>query len=352
MVNFPAPVGGTAYADDFAPSILFAVLYAALVPLMLYRMFDRRSRTILLMQTVTFSIERVVIFALRASQSRNDHRRLSPGLATYMQVSFGMGYLGIAQDLVNLLRCMLVNPTYGSDTYFQSPAAMTKGGIYSPPPPGVPDEPKLRGLLRALMGYMSLAFFAALVPGIIANSVYRKGFHNQDTANRTASLRFVSSGVTLGLCLLIMFTAVWSLKRFPKNSKRATGVVFSVSGLMAVVAVYRLSIMHFKTTSLSDPNPLNDSAAKATFYIFHVLPEWVAITTLLIPNIRKLLGTGMWGDFRWRDMTPAQVEKWKTQQAKREHERNKKSGLSGDAHDEIPLQEKTKNTTSEVRVAV
>lgn len=134
---------------------------------------------------------RVVIFALRASQSRNESRRLSPGLATYMQISFGMGYLGIANDLVNLLRCLLVNPTYGSDMYFQSPAATTKGGVYSPPPPGTPDNSRLRSLCRSMTGKLSLAFFAAIVPGIIANSNYSKDFNDQKAADQTAALRYV-----------------------------------------------------------------------------------------------------------------------------------------------------------------
>lgn len=106
--------------------------------------------------------------------------------------------------------------------------------------------------------------------------------------------------------------------------------------------------MHFRTTSLSDPSPLNDGGAKAAFYIFHVLPEWVAITTLLIPNIRKLFGTGLWGDFRWRDMTPKQVQKWKAQQEKKEKKRKMKLGMSGDALDAIPLQEKTGNATNQL----
>lgn len=113
-----------------------------------------------------------------------------------MQISFGMGYLGIANDLVNLLRCMLVNPTYGSDMYFQSSAATTKGGIYSPPPPGTRDEPKLRALFRSITGYMSLAFFAAIVPGIIANSNYSKDFHDQNAANQTATLRCVAHHIS------------------------------------------------------------------------------------------------------------------------------------------------------------
>lgn len=59
MVNIPAPVGGTALPADFVPSIVFAVLYALVVPLMIYRVvLKRRSRTLLLIGTIIFSIER------------------------------------------------------------------------------------------------------------------------------------------------------------------------------------------------------------------------------------------------------------------------------------------------------
>jgi hypothetical protein len=61
MVQFPAPIGGTVLPDDFAPSILFAVVYALLVPLMLYRILGRRSRCIILIGTVLFSVERHVV---------------------------------------------------------------------------------------------------------------------------------------------------------------------------------------------------------------------------------------------------------------------------------------------------
>ncbi|KAH9476786.1 hypothetical protein JR316_0010701 [Psilocybe cubensis] len=303
MASAPAPIGGTVYPGDFGPSVLFMVLYAALVPLMLYRMFDP---------------ERVAIFALRTIQSRSETQRFASGI-------------------VSLLRCMLVNPTYGSEMYFQSPAAATKGGTYSPPPPGTPDVPRLRARLRRLMAFMSLTFFAAIVPGIISNSGYSQNFHNQDAANRKSTLRFASAAINLALCLTMVLTTVWSLKWFPSNSKRETGIVFTVASLMAVISIYRLSVNHFKVTSLAGPSPLNSSGAKAAFYIFHVFPEWVANTILLFPNIRKLFGTGAWGDFRFKDMTPDQVRKWNIQQEKKERKRKARLEMPGDA---IPLQEK------------
>lgn len=59
-MTFPSPVGGVPFPEDYAPSILFAVLYALLVPLMFYRMLHKRSRNLLLVGSVVFAIERYV----------------------------------------------------------------------------------------------------------------------------------------------------------------------------------------------------------------------------------------------------------------------------------------------------
>src|SRR5258705_12860915 len=73
MVSFPVPVGGTVYPNDFAPSILFATLYGLLVPLMLYRMLQRRGRSTLLISTIAFSIERrVFVFLLSYGFFKSD----------------------------------------------------------------------------------------------------------------------------------------------------------------------------------------------------------------------------------------------------------------------------------------
>ncbi|KAL6303305.1 hypothetical protein BKA93DRAFT_735285, partial [Sparassis latifolia] len=40
---FPSPVGGTPYSNDFAPSTVFAVLYALLLPIHIYHMSSKRA---------------------------------------------------------------------------------------------------------------------------------------------------------------------------------------------------------------------------------------------------------------------------------------------------------------------
>ena len=79
--------------------------------------------------------------------------------------------------------------------------------------------------------------------------------------------------------------------------------------------------MHYRIDSLRGPNPLDTSSAKALFYIFHMLPEWLAILILFSVNVRKTFGTALVGDFRWRDETPAEKQKRLARRAKKEEQK-------------------------------
>jgi len=54
---------------------------------------------------------------------------------------------------------------------------------------------------------------------------------------------------------------------------------------------------------------LNRPGEKAAFYIFHILPEWLAAVVLFVNNIRKTFGTGLAGDWRIKDETGREKEK-------------------------------------------
>ena len=82
--------------------------------------------------------------------------------------------------------------------------------------------------------------------------------------------------------------------------------------------------MLLKTTSLSAPSPLNTPSSKAIFYIFHVLPEWLATLILFGNNIRKTFGTGLLGDWRLWDETEKERVKRLARMAKREAKRKEK----------------------------
>ena len=64
--------------------------------------------------------------------------------------------------------------------------------------------------------------------------------------------------------------------------------------------------MHFYTDSLTStaPGSLNSSGSKASFFVLHVAPEYVAATILMSLNVRRIFNTGLWGDRRMTDPKP------------------------------------------------
>ncbi len=85
--------------------------------------------------------------------------------------------------------------------------------------------------------------------------------------------------------------------------------------------------MKYKVDSLISPSPLDKGTAKAAFYIFHVLPEWIATLLLVGYNTRKTFGTGFIGDWRNKDETEKQRKKREAREAKKAL--RKKEKLSG-----------------------
>lgn len=145
---------------------------------------------------------RVVIFSLRATQSQNEKMRLSRPILKYLQISFGVGFVTIANNLVNIVRVLLVNPSYGSETYFQSPSAIAdtkhprqdgsvqyRSGPFPKPPDGTPDHPRQRFWSRRLFDFINIAFLAAIVPSIVANTRFGSGFNSPGSTTRTIRLR-------------------------------------------------------------------------------------------------------------------------------------------------------------------
>ena len=100
-----------------------------------------------------------------------------------------MGFIGIASDAVKLVRCLLVNATYGPEKYSESPGAATKGGLVPPPTDDTPDQPQARTSYRRATGLVGLAFLGAVVTGIIANSNYSQVLNSQTNADLTAKTR-------------------------------------------------------------------------------------------------------------------------------------------------------------------
>jgi len=90
----------------------------------------------------------------------------------------------------------------------------------------------------------------------------------------------------------------------------------------------RLSVMHNRTDSITSmvPSALNSGSAKALFYVFHILPEWLCIVILFAFNMREVCGTGPFGDYRDADESEVQREERRKKEAEKRMKRQPISG--------------------------
>jgi hypothetical protein len=319
MVLFPAPIGGTVMQDDFAPSVLFVVLYSTLLSFVFRRLWWSRTRCLLLLGTIPFIIERIILFNLRSVQANvNNHSPFSTAFVTYQQISFGMGFIGIATDAVRLTKCLLVNATYGLEKYPESPAAGNKGGLMPPPSADTPDQPRTRSWHRMATFFLSLSFLVAFIIGIVGNSNYSKDIDSQANADLTAKLRVASTAIALSLLLFAVHITLQGFLKLPRINKRGVVILGVIYTLIIMIGTYRLSVMWIRTTSLTATSSLDTPSAKALFYVFHILPEWLAVAILLGDNVRETFGTGLFGAWRLWDETEKERVKRLAREAKRE----------------------------------
>lgn len=66
--------------------------------------------------------------------------------------------------------------------------------------------------------------------------------------------------------------------------------------MQSVTVIYRLVAMANWTDSLlsTAPGSLNSQAAKAVFYVLHIVPEWAVSTALLCVNVKQMFGFKSW----------------------------------------------------------
>ncbi|KAI6033039.1 hypothetical protein F5J12DRAFT_195757 [Pisolithus orientalis] len=323
--SFPSPVGGVGLAGDLVPSILLAILYALLLPIFFVRLANNQTRAVLGISAVLTCIERVVIFCLRAKQSRTPGLQTSGTLATYMQATIALAYIAVAQDTVSLLRCLYVNSTkgpipndvdnldspVGTTSSSQIPLSPSRGNRSFSENDGelLSDQPRRRAFYRRLTDVLRLLFLVATVLGIVGNTHYKGGMSSAGTANEVMVTRYMSSGISLILIILLAVLVVRA-RRLPRVRPIHVILLLAILTCNVSSAIFRLSFMYNRTTSLTStaPGSGNTVSEKVTFYIFHMLSDWLACFIFLVPNIREIFNTGMWGDWRSTDPPPESSE--------------------------------------------
>lgn len=303
---FPSPVGGAPLSVDFAPSVVFVVLYGLLAPLILYRAFSPASRTTLLIATASFALGRVADFSLRTAEAHETGGGVNKEILTYLQTTYAIGFISMGQTLLGLTRCLLVNALKGesarTDEELQQITPRSDGASDRPStkPDDVPVNPEVAYRSRVLWagGFILQAhYFAVIGLGAVAGGIYYDAITQSGKAREVQVLRYLAAGMALVLLQLTGLAAIVGAYVDRNVSRRKTLFIVVNILLLSTVAVYRLVVMRFQTDALDStaPGSLNDSGSKATFYIFHVVPEMLSVVLIFGFNVREMFETGPFG---------------------------------------------------------
>jgi hypothetical protein len=189
-----------------------------------------------------------------------------------MQISFALGFLGIANDLVNILRVYLVNPTYGSEKYEECPAfgdekadredaesgsqrlalgiplsrprPLCEGAFPGEPSENTPDHPRTRFWARRFSDFTNLAFLAASVPGGVINAQFENVIGDPAKSKRIMTIRYglstiiflfvadfeivhryESTAVGMFLLIIIITSTVWGRVRLSRVSTKGARIL-------------------------------------------------------------------------------------------------------------------------------
>ncbi|KAJ7124776.1 hypothetical protein C8R43DRAFT_1135457 [Mycena crocata] len=319
-MSSPSLVGGIAIcAYDLPGAIVFAAAYGLLIPVFIYRLIARRSRTAVVWQVICFAIERVVLFTLRAVVAARPNSE-SLGLSEYMQATFALGFITLVDIVSRLVRSVLVNSTRSSSqssagTCFQPPLVSSSSGSlwkFSAPPRELTgdDDPRRRFWFRRWSECMLVLYLAALVTAIVATAHFY-GANDPVPNNRNQALRYASTVIGFVEVLSLNIMLLWARRNVPRIDRRAVSFLLTLTTLLLIPPIYRLTVMHYKTPELAAANhqAQNEQTDKAVFYVFHVLPEWIVAAIACAANVKEICQTGDKGDEEWRDPTAEEVAK-------------------------------------------
>nr|GAT43636.1 predicted protein [Mycena chlorophos] len=340
-MSLPSLVGGFAIRKyDLAPSIIFAVGYAGVVALLIYRACIARSRTAVVFEAIPFALERVAVFCLRAAASTIPGFE-QVGLSEYFQFTLAIEFLALANITSKLIRAVFVNTTNPppEDEPESEPNNDSTKTLTNPPfiydvSPGwaasstpEDDDVKRRKRYRTVAGLqVLLLYLPAFALAIVATDIYPEANH---VAKNLAIQRLRYASTIIGTILVAweLVDLFVSRLRVPRVDTRAVHYLLAIVSLLLFPSIYRLCALRQTTPDVTALTHAahNTASDKAAFYIIHVLPEWLVVVLLSVFNAREICNLGLKGDFRLKDETPEKREmRWAKVRARKEKKEQKK----------------------------
>ncbi|KAL8286988.1 hypothetical protein RQP46_003994 [Phenoliferia psychrophenolica] len=236
--------------QDFAASIVFAVLYAALIPVAFLRVLRPDSRCMALLRPFFFVQIRLVTFIIRAIQAKGNY---STGLFIAEQVLLLAGFVFLCEPLVTL--------SYHHIARYLGPY-----------------NPRTKWVFRGSL-VLQIALFGAIALAAAAGSQYGD-LSNPSTLNVVKACRDANAAICLAIVVIVQFTNIIAYLRIETMPLRQTFYLMAISNLLTITSVYKIVLYNITVNVIGRPD-------KIEFYLLAALPELVAVTLLLGLNVKK-----------------------------------------------------------------
>ncbi|KZO95607.1 hypothetical protein CALVIDRAFT_564652 [Calocera viscosa TUFC12733] len=269
--SLPNISGGIPTQPDFAPAIVFCILYGLLLPVCIWRTYTYRRPASLMwtfIRLTLFVAMRIATFGLRASEAHAASlpNNPVPNLGAFIgeQVLLGIGFIVLADLMIELLKSHI----WRTDV---PPAAETRWAL-----------PQGRFSLQRIVRLMHLALIVAIALGIAAAAQYSGAINNASTASQVQTLRVVSVALCLAVCGLLILVSLLLLVTHPHIGISRTIYLLVVSCILVIIPAYRLSSV------TADPSleALISTGTQVKFYVLQGAMEWLVSVSLLLVDAR------------------------------------------------------------------
>ncbi|KZV90057.1 hypothetical protein EXIGLDRAFT_838083 [Exidia glandulosa HHB12029] len=252
-----ALTGILARKADFAPSIVFTIAFAVLLPIGIWRFVSRETRTRQLIQPTIFCLMRIATYIVRAVMANG---QLSVGLVAAEMVLLGASALLVIEPLIKLSRKLLETVPY------DGPVAHDERGRPLP----------RRDYVGIVGRLMDIGLLASVVISIYSATQTSSAFKNPDKANLIASLRQGSAIIFL----VIVSIVVIALGYYHLQQKIPQRPTISSSPLASCFWLRVRIVSQLRTTAREPATSLHSGLA---------LPELLVAAMYFSLNINTLI---------------------------------------------------------------
>ncbi|CAE6482118.1 unnamed protein product [Rhizoctonia solani] len=235
-------------SQDLAPSIIFIIAYACIVPLAAWRLTSKASRSTTLIRPAIFVLVRIATYIMRAVQSNGNY---SETLFIVEQVFLLAGFPIICEAILSLLEYHITR-THTS--------------------------PKQGQITQRVCRLLKLALLVALILGIVAGTKMSSAITDPTKAPQLRALRNANAALCLAIVLGIIVVVLFA--QFHKSLPiQPTALLVFMAGCLTIAGAYRLALIHTSSPPLT-------TSTKAKFYVLLALMEWAVTLALFVVNAR------------------------------------------------------------------